>query len=366
MAQNVGPILEMVTEKYLLRSEAEWAGPPGRPIGMLDEILAALRAGDIRGDRRRDHPQLRRAAPDDHPLGQQPLHRDADRRKRAPAFGADFWGFWMLGGMSGGGMGFIFAPERKAAGAGAPPGHHDARPSGELEHALPFAMEPVVYDFAINPHGTFADLLAADDGAAAAGYYALIVPAMLRLDPRTLSPTRRAELDRFATACRTRPELSGMVQTLFDRLLPRTCGASGASSTSPRCWRPMASTACSTSRSAPTCAAGGSAWPRTACRSAARSTTSRPTMSPTRRASCRANTVDLGLQALADGAVAVVTLAGGAGSRWTQGAGVVKALHPFAGWAASTAPSSKSTWPRAAASASFAATRSRTSSPPAT
>jgi hypothetical protein len=33
---------------------------------------------------------------------------------------------------------------------------------------------------------------------------------------------------------------------------------------------------------------------------------------------------------LAGGAVAVVTLAAGAGSRWTQGAGVVKALHPFA------------------------------------
>ena len=27
--------------------------------------------------------------------------------------------------------------------------------------------------------------------------------------------------------------------------------------------------------------------------------------------------------------MAVVTLAGGAGSRWTQGAGVVKALNPF-------------------------------------
>ena len=36
-----------------------------------------------------------------------------------------------------------------------------------------------------------------------------------------------------------------------------------------------------------------------------------------------------GMQALADGMVAVVTLAGGAGSRWTKGAGVVKALHPF-------------------------------------
>jgi hypothetical protein len=28
--------------------------------------------------------------------------------------GADFWGFWMLGGMSGGGMGFLFDPRRKA------------------------------------------------------------------------------------------------------------------------------------------------------------------------------------------------------------------------------------------------------------
>jgi hypothetical protein len=35
-------------------------------------------------------------------------------------------------------------------------------------------------------------------------------------------------------------------------------------------------------------------------------------------------------------AAAVVSLAGGAGSRWTQGAGVVKALHPFASWG--TAP----------------------------
>ncbi len=37
----------------------------------------------------------------------------------------------------------------------------------------------------------------------------------------------------------------------------------------------------------------------------------------------------IGHDALAAGAVAVVTLAAGAGSRWTQGAGVVKALHPF-------------------------------------
>jgi hypothetical protein len=37
----------------------------------------------------------------------------------------------------------------------------------------------------------------------------------------------------------------------------------------------------------------------------------------------------VGMSALANGEVAVVSLAAGAGTRWTQGAGVVKALHPF-------------------------------------
>jgi hypothetical protein len=46
-----------------------------------------------------------------------------------------------------------------------------------------------------------------------------------------------------------------------------------------------------------------------------------------------AEIIRLGEAALARGEVAVVSLAGGAGSRWTQGAGVVKALHPFAKFA---------------------------------
>jgi len=39
--------------------------------------------------------------------------------------------------------------------------------------------------------------------------------------------------------------------------------------------------------------------------------------------------VDIGRDALQQGSVAAVSLAGGAGSRWTRGAGVVKALNPF-------------------------------------
>ena len=39
MAQNVGPILEMVTEKYLLRSEAEWEGPKLSFLGLHPTTL---------------------------------------------------------------------------------------------------------------------------------------------------------------------------------------------------------------------------------------------------------------------------------------------------------------------------------------
>src|SRR5580698_4340126 len=46
MAQNVGPILEMVTEKYLLRSAAEWEGRQ-EALSILSQILDALREGDI-------------------------------------------------------------------------------------------------------------------------------------------------------------------------------------------------------------------------------------------------------------------------------------------------------------------------------
>ncbi len=53
------------------------------------------------------------------------------------------------------------------------------------------------------------------------GYYTLTAPALLRQDRHALSPLRRAELDKFGAACRNRPELRGVVQTLFDVMLPR-------------------------------------------------------------------------------------------------------------------------------------------------
>src|SRR5690606_1266627 len=135
-----------------------------------------------------------------------------------------------LGGMAGGGMGFIFDPARKPE-AQERLQEIMSETKRSLDRAVPFAMEPVVYDFAINERGTWADLLTGEDGLMPPGYYAHSVPSLLRHEQRSLPPTRRAELDRFAAACRTRPELSGMVQTLFDRLMPRSDREEGGSQT---------------------------------------------------------------------------------------------------------------------------------------
>src|SRR5207245_2576129 len=90
----------------------------------------------------------------------------------------------------------------------------------QLESSVPFAMEPVVYDFAINERGTVAGLLEGGAALLPPEYYTLTVPALLRAEVRLLTPERRAELDRFSAACRTRPQFAGAIERLFDHLLP--------------------------------------------------------------------------------------------------------------------------------------------------
>ncbi|PYI85001.1 MAG: UTP--glucose-1-phosphate uridylyltransferase, partial [Verrucomicrobia bacterium] len=219
MAQNVGPILEMVTEKYLLRSEHEWKARQSM-LGILEEILASLRSAQV---------QALGAATTKNFFGPiqtiipwaSNFYTERLIEHARGAFGDAFWGFWMLGGMSGGGMGFIFAPIRKAE-AQAHLQEIMSATKRELQHALPFAMEPVVYDFAINGRGTEADLLERQAALMPPGYYTLTIPALLRQDRHLLSPARRAELDKFGAACRTKPDLRGVVQTLFDVMLPRS------------------------------------------------------------------------------------------------------------------------------------------------
>src|SRR5206468_12501809 len=47
MAQNVGPILNMVTSKYLLREPREWQARQ-EALRIFDQVLAAVDAADVR------------------------------------------------------------------------------------------------------------------------------------------------------------------------------------------------------------------------------------------------------------------------------------------------------------------------------
>ena len=326
MAQDVGPILEMVTEKYLLRSEAEWQGRQ-QAIRILDEVVSHLRNGDVRAigsctGRNFDGP-IQTIIP-----WAGNLYTDTLIRRARAEFADDFWGFWMLGGMSGGGMGFLFSPQRKPE-AEERIGSIMSETKRQMEHAVPFAMEPVVYNFAINDRGTQAALFRGAQALMPASYYTLVVPALVRAEGRLLSPARRAELDRFGAACREAPEFAGMVEHLFEHMLPRAAEEKNGREQSLEAllerfgFDPVQHEQIQADLHAGRI---GLAQNRLPVNTTIEDASPGDVIDGTESGGFRR----LGMDALAAGTVAVVSLAGGIGSRWTKGAGVVKALNPFA------------------------------------
>ncbi len=295
MAQNVGPILEMVTEKYLLRSAAEWDARR-EALALLEELIDALKRGDIRALGRATTRNFRGPIQTIIPWSTN-LFTETLIARAEEAFGADFWGFWMLGGMSGGGMGFIFAPERKAE---AQEVLHRImlETKTRLQFALPFAMDPVVYFFSINPHGTTATLLPDSDSALPEGYHRLTRGEREPADSAALeSGESGGELERLLAENGFDSDLHGQIRA---DLLAGSIGLA-ANRLPPGARIEDVSREDVIDLSAPD---AGSAH--------------------------LAAAAELGAAALAAGEVAVVTLAAGAGSRWTGGAGTCKALSPYA------------------------------------
>ena len=328
MAQDVGPILEMVSEKYLLRSELEWSGRR-EASAVLDQIVECLKKGDIRSlgactQRNFDGP-IQTIIPW---AGNHYTDKLIERTRQE--FGEEFWGFWMLGGMAGGGMGFLFDPSAKHRALGRMAGIMGGV-KRSLDRAVPFAMEPVVYDFAINARGTWATLRSGDTTLLPPGYYTLHVPKMLRRDVRTLTPARRGELDTFGEACRQRPALAGMVQIVFDRMVPHDEARAGSAALGlealladygfDRDQHERIRSELRTGRI-------GLAQNRLSVNSNIEDVLPDEVTDAQRHLPARLRS--LGEDALRSGSVAVVTLAGGIGTRWTRGAGVVKTLNPFA------------------------------------
>lgn len=326
MAQDVGPILEMVTERYLLRSEREWIARE-QACGILDEIVADLRSGNVQAigsaTQRNFEGPLQTIIPWASNLYTETLIKEVQA-----AFGESFWGFWMLGGMSGGGMGFIFDPARKSEAQ-----QQLALMMRDVSHRLaggvPFAMQPVVYDFSINERGTAAELLTGSAAVLPDGYYNLVLPAILRKDQRLLSASERTDLERFSFRCHDVPGASERTRTFLERLLPQGNGGNKQVETLDSLLAQNGFDLIQHERIQTELRAGqiGLAQNRFSISTQIEDV-------PVEKILDASEKVDpqyrqMGEEALASGSVAVVTLAGGAGSRWTRGAGVVKALNPF-------------------------------------
>lgn len=276
MAQNVGPVLEMVTEKYLLRSQPEWDAR-NQALSLYAELRDALKTGDVARIGQLTHRNFHGPITTIIPWATNDYTATLIARVEE-RFGASFLGFWMLGGMAGGGMGFLFDPTVKPA-AEAALGEIMLTVKREMESSLPFAMDPVVYDFSVNVQGSVAALVPTVDDPAARGSAAAIpvtteheairdVLTRLGFDRETHEEIRS---DLRAGRIGLRQNRISRDATIEDAAPADVEDARGAD--------------------------------------------------PDAHAR--------GTRALEAGSVAMCTLAAGVGSRWTQGAGVVKALNPF-------------------------------------
>ncbi|HET6556575.1 MAG TPA: UTP--glucose-1-phosphate uridylyltransferase [Prolixibacteraceae bacterium] len=330
MAQNVGPILEMVTEKYLLRSKKEWIARQNA-IAYFRELVQNLINGDIKAIGAFTQKNFDGPIQEIIPWATN-LYTETLIAQIKAEFKNDFWGFWMMGGMSGGGMGFIFDPSIKNK-AQERLLQIMTQTKKTFEHAIPFAMEPVVYDFKINEKGTYASLNEGRSALMPESYYTLILPQILKKDIQSLTDCQRNELSILGNAWKSDVKYSNFVANLFERMIPHDqdtikhqkplnlllaeLGFNGEEHEQIK--KDLKSGRIGLSKN----------------RLPVNTTIVDVQKSEFGHHSVLKDQTltDIGLTAIQNGELAIVTLAGGVGSRWTKGAGVVKSLNPYAKFA---------------------------------
>jgi galactokinase/mevalonate kinase-like predicted kinase len=350
MAQNVGPILNMVTEKYLLRGGREWQHRQ-QALQIYDQIVQAVKACDVQSIGRLTASNWEGPLKGIIPWVTNQFTESIIREARS-WLGHDFWGFLMLGGMSGGGMGFFVAPHRHAE-FRTQIRDIMRRSKAELDDALPFAMEPVVYDFRINPRGTHAELARGTEAIMPARYYSLQVSRMIEertgqvpngqvatgqvasgpMGSGQVSLQRRVDLDHFVNRAGQTDELIRVMRTMVGQLFPVTRAASAGA----REWDQLADRirrengfdAVQHAQLRDDLQRGriGLAHNRLPVDTDIRDVDDSDVIVADRER-CEI-LAQQGAAAIAHGELAVVSLAAGVGSRWTTGAGVVKSINPF-------------------------------------
>jgi hypothetical protein len=291
----------MVTEKYLLREEEEWHARH-RSIEILDEMLVAFRRSDVKEIGRCTTENFLGPIRSVIPWATN-LYTETLIERVASRFGERFWGkftsyllffmqslphnvlgFCMHGGASGGGMGFLFDPEAKEEAMSAL-SEIMLKTKKEMEFSMPFAMDPCVFDYKVNDKGTVAQLCDGND----------LEELLHQRNKSSESPSKSSthlNLDDLlhdqgfdmAMQEQIRSDLREGRIGLSKNRIPLDCEVKDVSAEDV-----MILDADSITNSC----------------------------------------LEMGREALRSGSVGVVTLAGGVGSRWTQGAGVCKALNPY-------------------------------------
>ena len=294
-------------------------------IGILDDITAALKSGDIpavgEATHRNFHGPLQDIIPWCTTAYTERLIQECESK-----YGDQFHGFWMLGGMSGGGMGFIFDPAvREQAAEWLQQMMLDVK--HEMQDRVAFAMDPVVYDFEINDNGTFAELCNGLD--LPAGYFPLIVPKLLKHNISTLPVMCRKLLEHVGTECRSGNQSQATAIGLLNRILPGMAAESETATSLEDLLKQNGFSRNAHEQIKEDMKSGrlGLAQNRLPATSKIEDVCADDVIDATSTVDEAA--VQAGALAIKNSEVAVVTLAAGVGSRWTQGAGVVKALNPF-------------------------------------
>ncbi len=329
MASNVGPILEMVTEKYLLRQGAEWIGRQNANA-IYDQILQILKEGDIK--------QLASLTSQnfDGPIKTiipwATTHfTETIIRKASQAFGSDYWGFLMLGGMSGGGMGMYVDP------AVYDKAKEDIlnilkTTKNEMSAALPFAMEPVVYNFSINKNGSVSKLLNGNEALMPAAYYAFHIPRIVRGNLETFPEIRKVEIDRITAQSSSNDEAFPMLRSIVTNLFKFSSNIeskdrSKQNEETDKIKKENGFDFIQHEQIRNDLVKGRIGLSRN--KLPAETIIEDVNESEVVFLEKLKSEKSTGERALHEGKVAVMCLAAGVGSRWTKGAGVIKAINPF-------------------------------------
>ncbi|WP_205500851.1 UTP--glucose-1-phosphate uridylyltransferase [Rufibacter psychrotolerans] len=329
MASNVGPILEMVTEKYLLRGDQEWEARQ-KTNQVFDNILAALKEGDIRKLAANTAFNFEQPIKTIIPWASTHFTEEIIRRAKKE-FGEDYLGFLMLGGMSGGGMGMFVNPDRYQ--------EYKARvleilrtTKADLSDSLPFAMEPVVYNWSINHKGSWSYLHQGPEALMPEQYYAIHVSELVKKDPQSISYVRRAEIDYFTTRVgqhnQAYPLLRTIVSNLFKVSDPSSQGSQlQENEKAARIKKENGFDFIQHEEIREQLQKGYIGLSRN--RLPNETTIEDVSVADLAHLQNLQGAVETGEAAIRGSRVAVLSLAAGVGSRWTKGAGVIKALNPF-------------------------------------